>query len=213
MNKTIIAKNYAQMEVWELKKLVKEAKSLREEFIPVLKNELLNRNEILLIEELEDVLKFEEEKEQNLVFKDDLELEHHVKTRLARGEHFQSVIDDLKDNNIDILSKSLSYALKKENLVEEIAELKYLGISDKEIEDGLAKEYDIDSTTTEELNGRIKKKSKNNITVGVLSITIGIVFILLALNNNMSNYYLFGFIPYGVYAIYQGIKQQSTLKK
>ena len=56
MDLEAVKSNYAQMENYELIKLVDEIEKLREEVIPVLKLELTKRNESLAVEKIDTFL-------------------------------------------------------------------------------------------------------------------------------------------------------------
>ncbi len=201
--------NYARMETYSLEKLVNEIEGLRKEVIPLLKAELEKRNEDLLVLQINE---FEEKKENTVKFEDKVDIDQHVKERLDRGEAMESIVDDLKDKGVDLLSLALESSLQKENVTEEIFNMRSSGYTNTEVKQEMYDKYNLDETAVKSLESRIKIKSRNNIIVGILSIIGGFVYFFGGIYVRRFYYLSIAIIIFGIGRLFKGFNQKKNLE-
>ncbi len=207
MNLEKIKQNYSQMETYQLVKLIDELDTLREDVIPILKEELENRKEHEYVGQIENKLTVKEE-EENLRFEDRVDIDAYVSERLATGEAIESIIDDLKSKGVDLVSRTLDLTLKQESRIDEMMELAPSTGSD----DYFKEKYAMNDDEVKVLRDKIKLKSKNNIRLGLFLIIIPIVlFIILGFRNiKVTGFLSVGLIT-GIGKLSTGLNQKNKL--
>lgn len=207
MNLEKIKQNYSQMETYQLVKLIDELDTLREDVIPILKEELENRKEHEYVGQIENKLAVKEE-EENLRFEDRVDIDAYVSERLATGEAIESIIDDLKSKGVDLVSRTLDLTLKQESRIDEMMELAPSTGSD----DYFKEKYAMNDDEVKILRDKIKLKSKNNIRLGLFLIIIPIaLFIILGFRNiKVTGFLSVGLIT-GIGKLSTGLNQKNKL--
>lgn len=207
MNLEKIKQNYSQMETYQLVKLIDELDTLREDVIPILKEELENRKEHEYVGQIENKLAVKEE-EENLRFEDRVDIDAYVSERLATGEAIESIIDDLKSKGVDLVSRTLDLTLKQESRIDEMMELAPSTGSD----DYFKEKYAMNDDEVKILRDKIKLKSKNNIRLGLFLIIVPIaLFIILGFRNiKVTGFLSVGLIT-GIGKLSTGLNQKNKL--
>lgn len=197
---------YSKMDTYQLKKLVNEIAGIREEIIPVLKDELERRNEYSLITKINE---FENKKEAKVKFQDKIDIDQYVNERIATGEAMESIVNDLKNKGIDLLSLALDEALKKEIITDEVFEMKSSSYINSERKKAIKEKYNLNEKEFTSIESRIKLKSKNNRIIGFLSILVGVIYLIGGLYVGRFYFLSIGFIIAGIGKIIIGIKQRK----
>ncbi|WP_299709476.1 DUF308 domain-containing protein [uncultured Tenacibaculum sp.] len=207
MDLEAIKSNYAQMDNYELIKLVDEIEKLREEVIPVLKTELTKRNESLAVEKIDAFLNRDKnEKEVNL--EELVDIEEYVSQRLASGELMESIVDDLKNRGVDLVSRTLERSLQQESYIDGLLE----NSSNTFTKEHLKRKYAMNDDEIKIIQQKVKLKSQNNITVGILLIIIGVAFLLLGELSSIKHIiFLVAIIVSGIFSLVSGLEKRKSI--
>ena len=197
-----IEANYAKMETNKLLRLFSERKDLRKEVIPILQKELEKRGQATA------VLQINESKQEKVKFENVADIDAHVNERLARGEMMESIVDDLNNKGVDLLSLALETSLKKEYITDEIFEMEHKGLTNAQIKKEINNKHVLKENEIEELQRRIRIKSKNNLIVGVLSIIGGILYLILGLSAGRLHFLSLGLIFFGISKLFLSNRQK-----
>ncbi|SNR15750.1 DUF308 domain-containing protein [Tenacibaculum jejuense] len=207
MDLEAIKHNYAQMENFELIKLANEIEKLKEEVIPILKKELLKRNETLIVEKIDAFLNQDKnKKEVNL--EELVDIDEYVTQRLASGELMESIVDDLKSRGVDLVSRTLEKSLQQESYIDGLLE----NSSNRFTKEHLKRKYAMNDDEIRIIQQKVKLKSQNNITVGILLIIIGVAFLLLGgLSSVRHIIFLVTIILSGIFSLISGLEKRKSI--
>jgi len=204
MNIEQIKLYYSKMDIDQLEKLVDEIAGLRKVAIPILKAELEKRNELSLLDKINQY-------ENLLKLKDKTVLDQHVKERLDSGEPMESIVFDLKNKGIDLVSLAYDKEIKIQKISDEIIEMKSEAYKRPKVKRRIIKKHELDEKEYNEIEDRIKSKSKYNFILGYLLVILGVIFIILSHSRK-------GIVPFiliitgGLKLITLGFKQKNIEK-
>ena len=177
-NLKIIEDSYKKMSDDKLKLIVTELDNLIVEAIPILQQELLNRNlkeEVLVVTNFLLNLKENQNIYENLSVG---ELQEIIDERINSGESIESIKIDLKDNGINLFDILNADSKEREKVYENINYLKDLGYTEEEVNKELQSEFLLEESEAKRLQHELKSKGKMRLFLGysIVFITFVIIF-------------------------------------
>ena len=176
-NLKIIEDNYKNMSDDKLKLIVTELDSLIVEAIPILQQELLNRN---LKEEVLVVTNFLLNPKENQNIYENLsvgELQEIIDERVNSGESIESIKIDLEENGVNIFEIFNTDSKEREKIYKNISYLKDLGYTEEEVSKELKSEFPLEESEAKRLQYELKSKGKKRLIFGYSTVFITFVII------------------------------------
>ena len=176
-NLKIIEDSYKKMSDDKLKLIVIELDNLIVEAIPILQQELLNRNlkeEVLVVTNFLLNLKENQNIYENLSVG---ELQEIIDERLNSGESIESIKTDLEDNGVNIFEIFNTDSKEREEIYKNISYLKDLGYTEEEVSRELKSEFPLEESEAKRLQYELKSKGKKRLIFGYSTVFITFVII------------------------------------
>jgi len=202
-----IKKNYSTFSTEKLLNIIKEIDSLTPDAILLLQEEFIKRDKLNEVNKITEYL-VNQKKEQD--FKNNFSPENFIKEELKAGESLENIkfkLNNMGINMFDIINKEKS----QESIILNYIESKKVdGQSKDEIESSLKQNFNLDSDFLKEIQNKLRKKGKTNLTLGIVFLIISIpINITLFIRGSVSIPVIFLF---GV-GIWKLVEAEHQLKK
>jgi hypothetical protein len=203
-NLDLIIENYKRLSDEELIRKANDPGSLRPEIIPHLQSELSRRNRDDAASLLTEYLTNKPKAYKDYSEDEMLEMIHQ---RITNGESMEHIKIDLKDSGINILDYFGASRSYEQRTMGYIAGLKEEGYDEAEIDERIKTEFELSPEETDLLKNDVRKKGRNNITIGLIMVIVfGVLSIILySVRNQFSKLFIILIIA-GIALIIKGNK-------
>lgn len=195
--------HYSRLSSSKLIELIKDAKDLRSELIPILHAELIKRNMTAEAESLIELTKPDAPKINYKEYSGD-EILKMINERIKNGESLENIKDDLKTHDIDIFDYINEDARIKADAMNYLTELINEDVEPEVIKDKMKTTFLIDNSELVKLKAELKGKGKNNLLFGFILLFAFIIIISTSIIIPEFVYLLLGL---GLWFIFRGSMQ------
>ena len=205
MDINLIKQNYSERSLEGLKILLDEIDTLREDVIPVLRDEFIKRNDAESVEKIEHFLA---SSNQTQFFSNE-DAKEYIRTELANGQSMDILKLELKERGINIFEIINEDENLETDAIQYMTNLKEQGVKNRDLQEHLDKEFEVVEGKEDELLKSLKRNGTINILFGILLLIIGCILFMGHLYLGRLPITSLLMIGLGIWRLSRGIKQRS----